>query len=103
MTGMPDALTNLPTDARLIVLHPNYVAQRRIFAHFMNTAATVYVRFDGKALDRTELEAQLNAELLAQQGEAGWRRVEQFVLDECDAADPSGICSFCARIVTTIR
>ncbi len=99
MTGLPEELANLRPDARLIVLHPNYVSQRRILAHFLNLGTTVYVRFNGKALDQTELEAQLTAEGLLHQGEAGWRGVEQLILDECDCANPSEFANFLSALL----
>jgi DNA-binding SARP family transcriptional activator len=89
----------IPADARLIILHPNYVSQHLVFANLLDAEACVYVRFDGQDLGRAELESQLDHELLAQNGQARLGGVQRLILDECDCANPEELADFLSALL----
>ena len=104
MFGLPqtiarEQLGKLRSDARLIVLHPNYVPQHLIFAELLHTDANVYVRLNGKALNRSDLESQLEHELEAQHGTSRLGEVRQLIIDGCDCAEPTALAEFLASLL----
>jgi DNA-binding SARP family transcriptional activator len=94
-----DQLSSLSSDFRIVVLHPNYVQQHVCFTTLLEDQGSVYVRFDGKNLNRSQLDEQLEHELQAQANQSRLEGIRQLILDECDRALPDAFDAFVTDLV----
>lgn len=94
-----DQLRTLDSAFRIVVLHPNYAQQHLFFSQLLDNQASVYVRFDGKDLNRSQVAEQFEAALLAQLGQARLGNLKYVVLDECDRAQPQALEAFASDIL----
>lgn len=89
-------LSELRSDVRLIVVHPNFVAQHTLMQRLDD--GFIYVRFQGTTLVSDELWAQF-AGARAEQADLGEGMI---VLDECDRADADALVEFLRRLSTAL-
>ncbi|NDJ62483.1 MAG: hypothetical protein GYB67_15250 [Chloroflexi bacterium] len=90
-------LQMLDADARLILIHPNYVQQHLLLSELIDDA--VYVRFDGHLLDEAALTAQLETAFAAYGGRKSLNGVGYVILDECDRAVMSDLVCLLQKLI----
>lgn len=80
-------LQSLQADIRLVVAHPNIMAQHLLLPSFLETPGTLYLRLDNTPLKHTELHEDLEAALKRQMPGTPLKQVQQLVLDQWDMAE----------------
>jgi DNA-binding SARP family transcriptional activator len=93
-----DQLRNLGAEFRIVVLHPDFAAQHTCLSVLLDDPGTVYVRLEGRNLDRSQLGEQFQATL--QGGRIG--DVQQIILDECDRALPDDFETFVTDLLSQL-
>ncbi len=86
-------LSELRSDVRLILVHPNFVSQHALIRWFGEGFS--YIRFHGTSLLSDELMTQFDAAHAEQAAAAG----TAIVLDECDRADAEALVIFLRRLL----
>ncbi|MDZ4766852.1 MAG: hypothetical protein SGI73_20120, partial [Chloroflexota bacterium] len=76
-------LHELDLDVRLILVHPNEIAQHLLLTLFSDS---LYVRFDGVLLTTIHLQTQFDVALAAHNVAGNLDQTSYIVLDECDRA-----------------
>jgi DNA-binding SARP family transcriptional activator len=94
-----EQLQNIDAGVRLVVIHPNYIPQHVLYTDMLETEGCAYVRFEGKALNQAQLEAQLEQALQIQHGNGRLAGVQHLLLDECDNARLTDLEPFLAQIL----
>lgn len=94
-------LRDLPSEKRIIFLHPNFKGQHLILDDFLKEA--FYVRFQGINLDESQLRRQMEAVLQAVTGTDKLDgKVDYIILDETDRALPAALIGFLQAIVSEL-
>ena len=92
-------LRSLPSEKRIILIHPNIKAQHLAFLEILEQA--IYVRFDGVNLTEAQLQPQLEAALNAQgvkvDGNLSW-----IILDEADRLTSAALKALLQRLLNEL-
>jgi len=89
-------LRGLPSEKRIVLVHPNIKAQHLAFIDILESA--LYVRFEGSNLNEAQLQPQLDAALNAQTVKRGGKR-NWIILDEADRIAPSALKALLLRLL----
>lgn len=95
-----DQLSTVPSETRLVIVHPNFIPQHALLTHLLAESSAAYVRFDGGTqLSSNDLQAQLTA-LLAEQVTADEAvSLQTLVLDELDRATDDALHEFLPQVL----
>ena len=93
-------LRNLPSEKRIILIHPNIKAQHLAFIDILEHS--VYLRFDGQNLTETQLQPQLDAAWNAQDVKLDGT-VEWIILDEADRITPVALQQVLKRLLNELQ
>ncbi len=86
-------LSELRSDVRLVVIHPNFTPQHTLIKHFGESF--FYVRFDGTSLSSDQLWSQVEAAVEIQSPDD----FTTILLDECDRAEPDALVYVLRRLL----
>ncbi|MBI1259377.1 MAG: hypothetical protein GC204_18070 [Chloroflexi bacterium] len=97
---LAEQLRSLPSEKRIILIHPNIKAQHLAFIGILDRA--IYVRFEGVKLTEAQLQPQLEAALNAQDetlaGTTSW-----IILDEADRIAPTALKKLLLRLLKEFK
>jgi two-component SAPR family response regulator len=94
-----EQLQKLDSRYRLIVVHPQYLQQHLTLPAVLDgQQPALYLRFDGRNLTTGMAQAQFEAALQAQIGQAHLGDTRLVILDECDNVQSDDLASFVAQL-----
>jgi DNA-binding SARP family transcriptional activator len=88
------------SQARLIVIHPNYQYQRHVLWNFMSLPDSIYVRFTGTNLNTAEAQQQIDGAV--DTSVVGLESANTLILDECDRIELDALDTLMENAVETM-